>query len=188
MGKLHDELKETGYDGHPLEHFLVRLLFLLFAEDTSIFEKMIFTEFIENRTHEDGSDVGAKLAELFQVLNTPEDKRLKTRDDSLAVFPYVNGKLFAEFLPIVAFDAKMRETLIECCYIDWSKISPAIFGSLFQSIMDKILRILFIGAICTNLLNSQSKVNVSDIEQRNVDGNSIIFSNGEKLNGIVNEN
>lgn len=140
MGKLHDALKETGYDGHPLEHFLVRLLFLLFAEDTSIFEKMVFTEFIENRTHEDGSDVGSKLAELFQVLNTPDAKRLKTRDESLNAFPYVNGKLFEEFLPIVAFDTKMRETLLECCYIDWSKISPAIFGSLFQSIMDKDLR------------------------------------------------
>ena len=140
MGKLHDELKEIGYDGHPLEHFLVRLLFLFFAEDTSIFDKRIFTEFIENRTNGDGSDVGAKLAELFQVLNTPEKKRLKTRDETLSAFPYTNGKLFEEFLPIVAFDANMRETLLECCYIDWSKISPAIFGSLFQSIMDRTLR------------------------------------------------
>jgi len=140
MGKLHDKLKDTGYDGHPLEKFLVRILFLLFAEDTAIFEKRIFTEFIENRTHEDGSDVGSKLAELFQVLNTPQEKRLNTRDESLAAFPYTNGKLFEEFLPIVAFDATMREILLECCYIDWSKISPAIFGSLFQSIMDKTLR------------------------------------------------
>ncbi len=140
MGKLHDELKAIGYEGHPLEHFLVRLLFLLFAEDTSIFEKRIFTEFIEDRTHEDGSDVGAKLAELFQVLNTPESKRLKTRDEALSAFAYVNGKLFKEFLPIVAFNTKMRDILLECCYVDWSKISPAIFGSLFQSIMDKTHR------------------------------------------------
>jgi len=140
MGKIHDELKETGYDGHPLEHFLVRLLFLLFAEDTSIFEKRIFTEFIENRTAEDGSDVGSKLAELYQVLNTHESKRLKNLDESLTVFPYVNGKLFEEFLPIVAFNKTMREALLECCYLDWSLISPAIFGSLFQSIMDKTHR------------------------------------------------
>jgi len=140
MGKLHDELKEIGYDGHPLEHFLVRVLFLLFAEDTSIFDKRIFTEFIENRTNEDGSDVGSKLAELFQVLNTPEEKRLKTRDESLSAFPYTNGKLFEENLLIPAFGSSMRKTLLECCYIDWSKISPAIFGSLFQSIMDKTLR------------------------------------------------
>ena len=140
MGKLHDALKDTGYDGHPLEHFLVRLLFLLFAEDTSIFEKRIFTEFIENRTNEDGSDVGSKLAELYQVLNTPQNKRLKNLDESVNAFPYVNGKLFEEFLPIVAFNTQMREALLECCYLDWALISPAIFGSLFQSIMDKAHR------------------------------------------------
>lgn len=140
MGKLHDVLKETGYDGHALEHFLVRLLFLEFAEDTAIFERRLFTEFIENRTHEDGSDIGSRFTELFQVLNTPFDKRLKNLDESLTSFPYVNGKLFAEFLPIPSFDSKMRDILLECCYLDWSKISPAIFGSLFQSIMDKAHR------------------------------------------------
>jgi len=140
LGKLHDELKETGYDGHPLELFLVRLLFLMFAEDTAIFEKNSFVEYLEDKTAEDGSDVGAKLTELFQVLNTPEDKRLSTRDESLNDFAYTNGKLFEEFLPISAFNTKMRDILIECCYLDWSKISPAIFGSLFQSIMDKKAR------------------------------------------------
>ncbi|WP_066402780.1 class I SAM-dependent DNA methyltransferase [Aliarcobacter cryaerophilus] len=137
MGKLHDKLKDVGYDGHPLELFLVRLLFLGFAEDTSIFEKRAFLEFLENKTSEDGSDLGSKLTEIFQVLNTPFEKRLKNLDESLATFPYVNGKLFEEFLPIPSFDCKMREILLECCYLDWSKISPAIFGSLFQSIMDK---------------------------------------------------
>ncbi|MFA7085274.1 MAG: DNA methyltransferase [Aliarcobacter sp.] len=137
MGKLHDKLKDVGYDGHSLEVFLVRLLFLGFAEDTSIFEKRAFLEFLENKTSEDGSDLGSKLTELFQVLNTPFEKRLKNLDESLATFPYVNGKLFEEFLPIPSFDSKMREILLECCYLDWSKISPAIFGSLFQSIMDK---------------------------------------------------
>ncbi len=140
MGKLHDQLKDIGYDGHALELFLVRLLFLQFAEDSNIFEKGIFTQFIENRTSEDGSDLGSKLTELFQVLNTPEDKRQKTLDDSLANFPYTNGKLFEEFLPISAFNTTMRDILLECCYLDWSRISPAIFGSLFQSIMDKTLR------------------------------------------------
>jgi len=134
MGKLHDELKNDGYDKHPLEHFLVRLLFVLFAEDTSIFEKRIFTEFIENRTSKDGSDVGAKLTELFQILNTLEHKRAKKTDESLLAFPYVNGKLFEELLPSVAFDTKMREILLQCCYKDWSKISPAIFGTMFQSV------------------------------------------------------
>lgn len=137
MGNLHDKLKELGYDNHALELFLVRLLFLMFAEDTSIFEKNEFVEFLDNKTKEDGSDLGSKLTELFQVLNTPISKRMKNLDESLANFPYVNGKLFEEFLPIPSFDSTMRKMLIECCYLNWSKISPAIFGSLFQSIMDK---------------------------------------------------
>lgn len=136
MGKLHDRLKEIGYEGHPLEICLVRILFLLFAEDTTIFEKQQFQEFIEQRTSEDGSDLAAKLQELFQVLNTPTDKRFKNLDEQLNAFPYVNGKLFEESLPSASFDSKMRQSLLECCYLDWSKISPAIFGSMFQSVMN----------------------------------------------------
>lgn len=136
MGKLHDQLKAIGYEGHHLEVYLVRLLFCLFADDTGIFEKDCFQQYLEQRTSEDGSDLANHLAELFQVLNTPKDKLLKTLDESLAQFPYVNGKLFDETLPIAAFNNNMRQLLIDCCYMDWSKISPAIFGSLFQSVMD----------------------------------------------------
>jgi hypothetical protein len=140
MGRLHDLIKESGYGGHPLEVFLVRLLFCLFAEDTGIFERQQFQEFIEQRTREDGSDLGPQLAALFDVLNRPEVSRLKTLDEQLAAFPFINGKLFAEPLPLAAFDTAMRQTLLDCCALDWSRISPAIFGSLFQSIMDKQAR------------------------------------------------
>jgi len=136
MGKLHDRLEEIGYTGHPLEVYLVRILFLLFAEDTTIFNKQQFQDYITHRTAEDGSDLAAKLQELFQVLNTPQNKRFKNLDEQLADFPYVNGKLFEEILPTASFDTKMRTALLECCYIDWSKISPAIFGSMFQSVMN----------------------------------------------------
>jgi hypothetical protein len=136
MGKLHDRLKEIGYDGHPLEVYLVRLLFCLFAEDTTIFNKQQFQDYIASRTNEDGSDLAPKLQELFQVLDTPTEKRFKNQDEQLAEFPYVNGKLFQEILPMASFDSKMRLALLECCYIDWSKISPAIFGSMFQSVMN----------------------------------------------------
>ncbi|MEI6881056.1 MAG: DNA methyltransferase [Bacteroidota bacterium] len=136
MGKLHDRLEEIGYTGHPLEVYLVRILFLLFAEDTTIFNKQQFQEYIEQRTAEDGSDLAAKLQELFQVLNTPKENRFKNLDEQLAEFPYVNGKLFEENLPTASFDSKMRQALLDCCYIDWSKISPAIFGSMFQSVMN----------------------------------------------------
>ncbi len=137
MGRLHDALKAAGYEGHPLEVLLVRLLFCLFAENTGIFQPAsAFRTWIEERTASDGSDLGPHLAQLFQVLNTPEDRRARTLDEQLAAFPYVNGKLFEEMLPIADFDAAMREALLDCCALDWSGISPAIFGALFQSIMD----------------------------------------------------
>ena len=136
MGKLHDALKAVGYDGHALELYLVRLLFCLFAEDTTIFEKRIFQDYIETKTNTDGSDLAHHINSLFYVLNTPPNKRLSNLDESLNAFPYVNGKLFEEPLPPAQFDSKMREALLALCALDWSIISPAIFGSLFQSIMD----------------------------------------------------
>ncbi len=136
MGKLHDRLKEIGYEGHPLEVYLVRILFCLFAEDTSIYKRQQFQDYLEHRTNKDGSDLAPRLQELFQVLNTPPDKRFKNLDEDLAAFPYINGKLFEEMLPMASFDSAMRTALINCCYIDWSKISPAIFGSMFQSVMN----------------------------------------------------
>lgn len=141
MGRLHDQLKAIGYDGHPLEVYLVRLLFCLFAEDTGIFyERRQFQDYIENKTKEDGSDLAHHLATLFYILNTPPDKRLKNLDEDLANFPYINGKLFEETLPPASFDREMRDALLSACALDWSRISPAIFGSLFQSIMDKDAR------------------------------------------------
>ena len=140
MGKLHDALKDIGYAGHALEVYLVRLLFCLFAEDTGIFQKRQFQDYLEQHTTEDGADLAHHLATLFYVLNTPEHQRLKNLDEDLAAFPYVNGKLFAETLPPAGFDAAMRSALLSACMLDWSRISPAIFGSLFQSIMDATAR------------------------------------------------
>jgi hypothetical protein len=136
MGKLHDCLKEIGYMGHDLEVYLVRLLFCLFADDTGIFNQGIFWEYIDLHTKEDGSDLAMHIASIFQVLNTPEAKRLKNIDENLTQFPYINGKLFEESLPLAAFDSKMRFMLLEACAFDWGKISPAIFGSMFQAVMN----------------------------------------------------
>lgn len=137
MGKLHDMLRDAGYTGHELEVLLVRLLFCLFADDTGIFEKGSMLYYLEQKTNEDGSDLGLHLAILFQTLNTPYDRRQRHLDEALSLFPYVNGNLFSETLPIPAFNAPMRRSLISACYFDWGRISPAIFGSLFQSVMDK---------------------------------------------------
>ncbi|HET7601959.1 MAG TPA: DNA methyltransferase [Gemmatimonadales bacterium] len=137
MGALHDALEASGYTGHDLEQFLVRLVFCLFADDTGIFEpKDTFLDYLTSRTSEDGSDLGARLIQVFQVLNTPEDARARNLDEDLARLPYVNGDLFAGRLAIPSFDASMRQQLLDACQFDWSAISPAIFGALFQSVMN----------------------------------------------------
>ena len=137
VGRLHDALADVGYRGHDLERFLVRIVFCLFADDTGVFEpRDIFFDLLESRTTEDGSDTGPRLAQLFQVLDTLEDNRQKNIDEDLAHFPYVNGDLFEGQLRIPSFDASMRGKLLDACRFDWSKLSPAIFGALFQSVMD----------------------------------------------------
>jgi hypothetical protein len=137
MGALHDALESSGYKGHALERFLVRLLFCLFADDTGIFQPLgIFEDYAKN-TREDGADVGAALGQLFQVLNTREIERQNTISAELNAFPYINGDLFKENLPLPHFNRDMRDELLNVCGFRWEIISPAIFGSLFQSVMNK---------------------------------------------------
>jgi hypothetical protein len=136
MGRLHDALEESGYRGHDLEQLLVRLLFCLFADDTGIFQpKDIFLQLIDTDTAEDGHNVGATLNELFDLLDTPEDERQRGLRAELNAFPYVNGALFAGRLRTPVFDREMRAMLLDAARHDWSGVSPAIFGSLFQSVM-----------------------------------------------------
>jgi hypothetical protein len=139
MGKLHEALAGTGYGGHDLEVLLVRLLFIMFADDTRIFNnKDQFLDLIERRTSYDGSDLGQWLSSLFDVLNTPTDKRQSTLDPDLADFPYINGRLFEERIRMPAFDNAMRTILLDASEFDWGEVSPAIFGSLFESVIDKV--------------------------------------------------
>jgi hypothetical protein len=140
LGVLHDQLEDAGYKGHDLERLMVRLLFCMFAEDAGAFEPRQFQDYVEQRTKEDGSDLGQYLAKLFEVLNQPEEARGKNLDEQLAAFRYVNGKLFDERLAIPDFTSTMRESLLEAAALDWAQISPAIFGSLFQSIKDRAAR------------------------------------------------
>jgi hypothetical protein len=135
MGQLHDAMKAGGYTGHALERFLVRILFCLFSEDTGIFDPNTFTEYLLNESRSDGSDLGLHLARLFQVLDTPREQRQKNLDERLLNMPYVNGGLFSEVLPLAEMNTEMRTALMRCTEFDWSRISPAVFGSLFQAIM-----------------------------------------------------
>ena len=136
MAGVFDALNEGGYRGDGAM-FLVRALFCLFAEDTGIFERGLFESFIRERTAKDGSDLGSRLAHLFQVLNTPPKERARTTDEFLLKFPYINGDLFGEKMDIPGTDSALREKILHACAFNWSEISPAVFGSLFQHVMNK---------------------------------------------------
>ncbi len=136
MCDLHDALEAGGYAGHELKRFLVRILFCLFAEDSGIFPQKAFELFLRDRTAADGSDLGVRLEQLFHVLNTDIPRRQRNLDEELSQFPYVNGDLFAERLAFAEFNSDMRNCLLACCGFRWETISPAVFGSLFQAVMD----------------------------------------------------
>jgi hypothetical protein len=136
MGRLHDALAAGGCSGRPLERFLVRILFCLFGEDIGIFDRESFRRYLLDRTAGDGSDLGVRLAHLFDVLNTPPEMRQKNLDQTLAAFPWVDGDLFAADPGFAGFSRDTRNALLACTLFDWSRISPAIFGSLFQAAME----------------------------------------------------
>ena len=136
MCELHDALKAGGLSGHDLERMLVRILFCLFAEDTLIFQPESFTQFIRTQTRADGADLGARLNELFDWLNKPAADQQMEDTHPFYGFRYVNGGLFGERLDYPRFNSAMREALLFCCEFMWAKISPAVFGSLFQGVMD----------------------------------------------------
>ena len=136
IASIHKVLKSAHYTGHDLELLLVRMLFCMFAEDTGIFEPKQFSKYILNNTLENGSDIGEALMELFEVLDTPVRKRGDV-GHALMQFPYVNGGLFREkHVKTPPGSMGLRNALETCAMFDWSGISPEIFGSLFQAVLD----------------------------------------------------
>jgi len=137
MARLHDSLKAHGYDGHNLQVYLVRLLFCLFADDTGIFPKDCLYRYVKE-SKADGCDLSDRISRLFDVLNMDDATRAKRTllSDELKQFRYINGSLFASQLPPADFNQNMRLILLECLLFDWHKISPAIFGAMFQGVMD----------------------------------------------------
>jgi type II restriction/modification system DNA methylase subunit YeeA len=110
----------------------------LFADDSGIFdEKKLFYKYVKERTNVDGSDLALHVGQVFDILNTPLEKRMKNIDETINKFPYVDGGLFEERLHTAAFNSAMRKTMLNCCTLDWSQIKPEIFGAMFQSVKDK---------------------------------------------------
>ncbi|WP_259489497.1 DNA methyltransferase [Curtobacterium flaccumfaciens] len=138
MASLYETLEKSGYPDHEASVFLVRVLFCLYADDAGLWDRDLFMEYVEERTHEDGSDLGPRLTQLFQVLN--QQRRPDNLDEYLKRLPYANGGVFGESISIPSFDSEMRTKLIDACRFDWANISPAIFGSLFQAVKDKTAR------------------------------------------------
>lgn len=139
LGSLHKILIKNRYEEHA-DIFLVRLLFCLFAENSGIFKDNQFIDLICEHSNADGSNLGAILIELFQVLNTDFPDRLPNRPTYFKDFPYINGSLFSEQINIPAFDGEDRAQIIKLAKLNWSKISTDIFGNMFQASLDNQIR------------------------------------------------
>lgn len=136
MGQLYDLLLQNNeiedeHSRHALNVFLSRLLFCFFAEDTGIFEDDQFTKLVDSHTSEDGSNLQPLLERLFRALNE-EDR--SAYPDYIQAFPYVNGGLFSDELPVPIFGRKARKMLIDCGALNWQAINPDIFGSMMQAV------------------------------------------------------
>jgi len=140
LGSVYDEIAATGYPDHFLRIFIVRVLFLLFGDDTGLWPRHQFADLLRDRTADDGSDLGMWLGRLFTILNTHEDQRTTALDEDLAAFPFVNGGLYMEAIETPDTTRAIRDRLLKASAFDWSKISPAVFGSMFQSVMDPVAR------------------------------------------------
>lgn len=137
LADLHDTLEASGYPTTDLREWITRILFCLFADDTGVWDRMAFHSYLALHSAPDGHDVGDVVARVFRVLSTPPYNRPSSLDDDLAQFTYINGDLFSTDLWPVTGNAEVRKALLAACSFNWSEISPAIFGSLFQNVMTK---------------------------------------------------
>ena len=140
VARIHEALMTQYNDNSPqalrwLNILCVRLVFCLYAEDAGIFTRDQFHDFL---VIYEAKDLRRALRDLFEVLNTPQDKRSKYLQEELAAFPYTNGGLFEEEIEIPQFTEEMKQTLLQKASLDfdWSEISPTIFGAVFESTLN----------------------------------------------------
>ena len=135
LAQVHDAVEAIGYPDHQVRILLTRLLYVLFADDTGVWAANLFEDYITVHTAVDGSDLGLRLNELFEILDTREDDRLHNITATLAEFPHVNGGVFRETLRSWTGTQEIRDALLTACRFQWARISPVVFGSLFQNVM-----------------------------------------------------
>ena len=140
VGKIYEALLAQYDDNSPealrwLNILCVRIVFCLYAEDAGVFTHDQFHDYL---VRYDAEDLRNALIRLFDVLNTPEDKRSKYLKDDLKAFPYTNGGLFEEEIEIPQFTEELKQTLLQNASLDfdWSEISPTIFGAVFESTLN----------------------------------------------------
>ncbi len=133
LGELHDALEANNYTDHKLEVFLVRLVYCLFADNTGIFQPVgNLLYLLEEQTAENGSNLRGFFGDLFQILDTPEDKRQLNLEDDLKQFPYVNGDLFSERIDLPFFNKEMRQIVIDVCSMDWERFHRRYLAPCFS--------------------------------------------------------
>ena len=140
VGMIYEALLKQYDDNSPealrwLNILCVRIVFCLYAEDAGVFSHDQFHDFL---VRYDAEDLRRALRDLFEVLNTPQDKRSRYLKDDLKAFPYTNGGLFEEVIEIPQFTEELKQTLLQNASLDfdWSEISPTIFGAVFESTLN----------------------------------------------------
>lgn len=134
IANVYDAIEHKGYNSNDIAVLLARILFCLFADDTGIFGRKQFENYVREKTT--GKTLGDHFLKLFETLNTADKNRKATNKD-LNKFPYVNGDLFdTRLIKVPSTTNALRDALLDCCAYDWSDISPVIFGSLFQAVMN----------------------------------------------------
>ena len=140
VGRIYEALLKQ-YDDNSSEALrwlnilCVRIVFCLYAEDAGVFKHDQFYDYL---TRYEADDLRNALIRLFEVLNTPTDKRSKYLKDDLKAFPYTNGGLFEEEIEIPQFTEELKAALLQNASLDfdWSEISPTIFGAVFESTLN----------------------------------------------------
>ncbi len=121
-----------------MNHFMARLIFCFFAEDTDIFNgEGLFTSTIEQMSTKDSSNTHEVISEVFRAMNTKRQDRATAKLPRWAdTFPYVNGGLFSGSTETPRFTKIARSYLLHVGNLDWKKINPDIFGSMIQAVAD----------------------------------------------------
>lgn len=187
MASMYDALTKAGAPEHDISVTLARILFLMFGDDTDMWDADLFQNFIINHTNVDGSDLAERINELFEYLDTDPDN-VQVTPVHLKGFKYVNGGIFSEPIELDAVGPEMRATILDACTTDWSDISPAIFGSMFQSVRNAETRREF-GEHYTSekdILRTLNPLFLDELRQEFLDASNAKVNSRKRLRALRN--